>query len=435
MFREGQSLNDFLARHLPVVRDRSVIVVTSKIVALAEGRFVACRTERERVRLIRQESQWSMKTKYTWLTIKDGMVLANAGIDQSNADGKCVLLPRDSFKSAVIIRRFLLNRFRLKRLGVIITDSRITPLREGVSGVAIGFAGFRGLRDYRGQPDLFGRRLEMTRTNVADSLAAAAVLLMGEAAERKPLAVIERAPVVFRERVRRTELLIDPKEDMYRPLFERLGGGTSSGSPFRPACRQAGASPSPSGVAREPARTRPWAGSSPLSERRLTRTRPRGRVFVSNSFVSQAKLFVQRWMGEVCSNIESRIHKFDHFHRFADDELESRFGEMYLLKLVVIRNRKIRVALLRSGYVWLTYFQKPQRSGYGFQRLDLKQRPGWRSFYHFPDLPSGCEKLGVLILALAKQRGVVHWRLDFVRAFVLQLFSLNDDLLDEGFEY
>lgn len=222
LFREGQSLNDFLLRYLPPVRERSVVVVTSKIVALAEGRVAACRTERERVRLIQRESQWSIKTKYTWLTIKDGMVLANAGIDQSNAAGKCVLLPRDSFKSAAIIRRFLINRFGLKRLGVIITDSRVTPLRLGVCGVAIGFAGFRGLRDDRGRPDLFGWRLEMTRTNVADSLAAAAVLLMGEAAERKPLAVIERAPVVFTERVRRTELRIDPKEDMYRPLFERI---------------------------------------------------------------------------------------------------------------------------------------------------------------------------------------------------------------------
>lgn len=163
-----------------------------------------------------------MKTKYTWLTIKDGMVLANAGIDQSNAGGKCILLPRDSFASAAAIRRFLRARFRLKRLGVIITDSRVTPLRLGICGGAIGYAGFRGIRDDRGRPDLFGRRLEMTRTNVTDSLAAAAVLLMGEAAERKPLAVIERAPVVFRETVRRTELLIDPKEDMYRPLFERI---------------------------------------------------------------------------------------------------------------------------------------------------------------------------------------------------------------------
>lgn len=220
IFRIGQSLPNFLFRHLPNLHDGSIVVVTSKIVALAERRVAACPTERARVKLIKEESQWAIKTKWTWLTIKDGTVMASAGIDQSNADGACVLLPRDSYRSAAALRKVLMHKFNVQRLGVLITDSRTAPLREGIVGMALGYAGFRGLRDYRGTPDLFGRALKMTRTNVADSMAAAATLLMGEGSERQPLAVITRAPVVFTDRVRRSELYIDPREDMYRPFFE-----------------------------------------------------------------------------------------------------------------------------------------------------------------------------------------------------------------------
>jgi len=115
-----------------------------------------------------------------------------------------------------------MKKFGLKQLGVIITDSRTMPLRAGVTGVAIGYAGFRGVRDYRGKPDLFGRLLHVSRTDVADSLATAAVLLMGEAKECQPLATIEDAPVEFCERIDRNELKISLEDDMYRPLFTHL---------------------------------------------------------------------------------------------------------------------------------------------------------------------------------------------------------------------
>ncbi len=224
IFRPGENLLDFVRHYFKKVPERSIVVVTSKIVALAENRVVDCRTVHDRVRLIKSESRWAVKTRYTWLTIKDGAVMASAGIDQSNANGRSILLPRDSFRRAGMIRRQLMNRFRVRRLGVLITDSRLMPLRQGVIGLAVGYAGFRGLRDYRGMKDLFGRRLRMTRTNVADGLATAAVLTMGEGAERQPLAVIEGAPVVFTNRQPRHELLIDPREDIYRPLFQKISG-------------------------------------------------------------------------------------------------------------------------------------------------------------------------------------------------------------------
>ena len=216
VFKEGEDLIAFITAHIPKLRDGSILAVTSKIVALAEGRTA---DQKDKEKIIRSESEWALKTKYVWLTMKDGMILANAGVDDSNAKGGLILLPKDSFASAQKIRSVLLKKYKIKKISVIITDSRIMPMRAGVVGVALGYAGFKGVRDYRGKPDIFNRKLKFTQTDIADSLATAAVLAMGEGSERQPLAVIESAPVEFRERVDRKELLIPLEDDMYAPLF------------------------------------------------------------------------------------------------------------------------------------------------------------------------------------------------------------------------
>lgn len=216
IFREGEDLVAFIARHIPKLGEKSVLVVTSKIVALSEGR-TALLGDTERI--IRRESVWAKKTKYGKLTLKDGILMWNAGADASNADGKLVLLPKDSFQAAARIRKRLMSLYKVKRLGIVIPDSRIMPLRAGAVGVALGYAGFLGVRDYRGKNDIFGRKLKFTKTDVADALATAAVLAMGEGSERQPLAVIGDAPVVFAGRTDRRELFISPEDDMYRPLF------------------------------------------------------------------------------------------------------------------------------------------------------------------------------------------------------------------------
>jgi coenzyme F420-0:L-glutamate ligase len=222
LFKRKETLAPFIVEHIPRVREGSVVVVTSKIVALAEGRVTTLGSEREKERLIHSESEFAVKTKYAWLTIKDGTVLPSAGIDESNADGGIILLPKDCFAAAARIRRDLKKRYKVKKLGVLVTDSRILPLRAGVVGVALGYAGFKGLRDYRGKPDLFGRKLRMTSVDVADALASAAVLEMGEGSERQPLAVIENAKLEFIERVDRNELKIPLEDDLFRPLFARV---------------------------------------------------------------------------------------------------------------------------------------------------------------------------------------------------------------------
>jgi dihydrofolate synthase / folylpolyglutamate synthase len=222
IFHEDEDLTEFILRYVKSLGEESILVVTSKIVALSEGRTVECQDEKEKIRLIKAESEFALKSKYTWFTIKDSMVMASAGLDASNANGKIILLPRDSFESAQIVRDALRKKFGIKKLGVLITDSRIFPLRRGVSGVALGYAGFKGLNDYVGKKDIFGRVFKIASTNIPDCLSSASVLCMGEGKEQMPLAVITDAPVVFTNKVNKKELYIDPREDLYGPLFSNI---------------------------------------------------------------------------------------------------------------------------------------------------------------------------------------------------------------------
>ncbi len=222
VFREGEDLLAFIIRYFKKIPERSVIIVTSKIVALAERRTAVAKDIQTKEKLIRAESEFAMPTKYVWLTVKDGMVMASAGIDESNACGKLILLPRDCFKTAGWLRKKLQVKYKVKKLGVLITDSRTIPLRAGITGVSLGYAGFKGIKDYRGKPDIFGRKFHFSRTDVADSLATAAVLVMGEGKEQQPLATITGAPIEFCQKIKRDELRIDIKDDMYQPLFSNL---------------------------------------------------------------------------------------------------------------------------------------------------------------------------------------------------------------------
>lgn len=222
LFKENENLFTFLRTQLKRIPEKSVLVVTSKIVALSEGRTREFKNSRDKEKIIKAESEWALKTKYTWLTIKDGVVMASAGIDESNAKGKLILLPKNSYTSAKKILEFCQKTYRVKKLGVLITDSRLFPLRAGIVGLAVGYAGFKGIKDYRGKPDLFSRKLKISQVDIADSLATSAVLTMGESNERQPLALIQNAPVEFTNKTRPLELLIKPQDDIYAPIFKNL---------------------------------------------------------------------------------------------------------------------------------------------------------------------------------------------------------------------
>lgn len=219
VFRDSESVSSFVQEHMPVLADGSVLAITSKIVAVAEGRVKQKGEVKSKEDLIRGESERVARSNVAWITLKDGMVMANAGIDESNADGRYILLPSDSFVSSQRIREQLLSFYGISNLGVLITDSKTPPFRKGSMGMALGYAGFKGLRDYRRQCDIFGRPFRNSQANIADALAAAAVVTMGEGDEHCPLAVITDAPVEFSVDTKRNELCVAPENDMYSAFF------------------------------------------------------------------------------------------------------------------------------------------------------------------------------------------------------------------------
>lgn len=215
---------------LPQVSENSVVAIASKIVAICEGR-VAKIGEIDKDELIAQEAEYYLprsENKYhVSLTITQGNLVATAGIDESNGGGYYILWPQNIQKSANDIREYLKKKFSIKNVGVIITDSRTTPLRWGVTGLAIGYSGIKPLHDYIGKEDIFGKKLEFTQGSVIDGLAAAAVVTMGEGAEQTPLAVIEDIPFVEFQDHNPTpeelnELKIKIADDLYAPLLTNV---------------------------------------------------------------------------------------------------------------------------------------------------------------------------------------------------------------------
>ncbi len=223
IFRSGTDLVEFVARSIPrdLVREGIVVAITSKIVSLAEGAIVP-RAGIDKHELIRRESEVFLgETLFgVALTIKHGLLIPSAGIDESNsADGGYILFPNDPYASARRIQAALREKWGLERLGIVITDSHTQPLRKGVTGIALSHWGFKATRNLVGEKDLFGREIKMTHVNVVDALAGAAVYEMGEVSECRPLAVIYGSGAEFVETTSIEEIRISPEEDLYGHLL------------------------------------------------------------------------------------------------------------------------------------------------------------------------------------------------------------------------
>lgn len=217
IFQEGDDLLKFINNNIFSLKERDIVVITSKIVALSQGRVGEIK---DKEKLTKQNSKKIIETPWVPLTFVNGEWCISAGIDESNAKNKLILLPRNSFGVAEQIRKNLKKRFSLKNLGVIITDTRSMPLRVGTIGKPIAYTGFNPLKSYIGKNDLFGRKNRLTQSNVADSLAASAVLVMGEGNEQTPIAVIKKAPVKFTNKKSvKTKLAHPPKTDIYAKIF------------------------------------------------------------------------------------------------------------------------------------------------------------------------------------------------------------------------
>lgn len=231
-YYEQPSLEEVIVDCLPIVGEKTIVAITSKVVSICEGSFVykECFTKDEAVRLCSDMylpsiplSGNATKRSHT-LTVTGGILMPGAGIDKSK--DLYILWPSDPQYTANRIRSFLVNHYGVQNVGVIITDSTTRPLRRGVTGIVLAHSGFNALS---------GRA--RYKRDVAGGLAAAAVLAMGENGERTPLAIITDVPFVeFTQNDPSDEELANIKTDLDNDLFNPLlnsvewvtGGANSS---------------------------------------------------------------------------------------------------------------------------------------------------------------------------------------------------------------
>ena len=214
--KSSESIYAILDRYITKLTEKSIIAISSKIVSTCENRIV----NTNKKDLINKESDFCFKSPINFpgfhITLKNNRLIPNAGIDESNCTGSYILLPKNPMLSAKKIWKYLRKNHTIKNLGVIITDSNITPLRAGVTGITLGWCGFKPTYNYIGQKDVFGRIMEVTQINLLDSLATIATLEMGEGKEQTPMAIITNAKKInFQNNTQEKEAYIDPKSDLF----------------------------------------------------------------------------------------------------------------------------------------------------------------------------------------------------------------------------
>jgi coenzyme F420-0:L-glutamate ligase / coenzyme F420-1:gamma-L-glutamate ligase len=194
------------------LRNGDIIAVASKVVSISENRIIQLNTITAGKKALRLARRYSLTPQFAQvvvneadeiyggvtgalLTAKDGQATANAGVDRKNSvDDSVVLWPANARRSAIKIQSGLLKKTG-KRMGIIVVDSRVTPLRLGTIGLSLASVGFSPVKDFRGKPDLNGRDVQLTFQALGDGLAASAHVLMGEARERVPFVLLRGAPV------------------------------------------------------------------------------------------------------------------------------------------------------------------------------------------------------------------------------------------------
>jgi len=211
------------------LREKSILAVASKVAAVWQGRCLSRQQVKDKDELIKKEADFYLERKETpgqccMLTIKNNLLVPTAGIDESNASDYYILWPERPYQAAKEIGQFLKKEFGLKEVGVVITHSRCTPGRVGTTGIALAYWGFKPLKDYRGQKDLFQRELKMTQSNLIDGLASAAVVCMGEGREQTPLVLMENVDLVefTSQDPDQKDIEMEREEDMFYPLLRSV---------------------------------------------------------------------------------------------------------------------------------------------------------------------------------------------------------------------
>jgi coenzyme F420-0:L-glutamate ligase len=221
------------------LEDNDVLALASKIVSYSQGRIVKLSEIKPSGEARKLAKRYSLEPEFAELllreaekvyggvekavlTLKDCILTANAGIDNKNAlAGSVVLWPENLLEWLKNFREEI-NRKTGRSVAVMVVDSGLVPLRIGTVGLALAVAGFNPIREWRGKKDLYGRTIVITRHAVADDLASAAHLLMGEASEKTPVVLVRDAPVDFDDKVHGSaEMMIPFKECIFMNTFKR----------------------------------------------------------------------------------------------------------------------------------------------------------------------------------------------------------------------
>src|SRR5260221_346417 len=168
----GDALFETLDSHLPKLEERTIVAITSKIISICQGDVIKKDETIDKAEMVKAQAEWyftddNLKVFGTVIpTITNGVLIANAGIDESNANGYFILWPKHIQQTTEEIWLYLRKKHGISQLGIIVTDSHIAPLRYGTIGVGLSWCGFEATQDYRGKPDIFGKPLEMTQKNL-----------------------------------------------------------------------------------------------------------------------------------------------------------------------------------------------------------------------------------------------------------------------------
>ena len=236
IIQAGADIEQVLIDNLPPLAERTVVVIASKLLSTCQNRFVSL--DVDKTMLVRQEADRYLDESYSqfslMFTIKNGILTVDAGIDQSNSNGQYILWPHSLQETCNQVWSFLRTTFKLNQLGLVVTDSKLYPLRTGVTARAIAHCGFEAIINKIGTPDLFGQMMKMTSINVSEAIAVATQYVMGETNESQPIGLCTDIPhIVFQDRVpSQTELdslIFAPEDDFFLPFFRQVswkqGGG------------------------------------------------------------------------------------------------------------------------------------------------------------------------------------------------------------------
>ena len=243
IIKPGEDIVEILVKSMEEIdlelQDGDIIVFAESAVATAENSIINLKDIKPSKKAIHLGNRYSIDPREMELilqesdkivggisgfvlTLKNDFLSPNAGIDTSNApEGHVVLLPKNPDKSAREIRRKFEDTYNCN-IAVIIGDSRTHPLRWGCVGIAIGCSGIEAVEDVRGNKDLFGKPLRVTRKAVADNIASAAQILMGEADESVPAVIVRGTPVEIKDAEGIPTIL--PEECLYFGIiYDRKG--------------------------------------------------------------------------------------------------------------------------------------------------------------------------------------------------------------------